>query len=1033
MKVHLRIFIFVLAAVLAVWVGGYAAGLSSEKAAVERQQLEEKELSAFQEILNQGGSLSEWEKVRFEELMARYDRPHVPSNPIDNQGGPDGFGYRFVDNQGGDTATYNWIELSGDPQATWTTWTGSHDDAVQVIALGMTFPFYGSTYTNATVSTNGNFQFTTSSTSYSNACLPTTVFTGPVVFPFWDDLHLDYGGQGNSGSNVIAFRNFGDYVVIEYDSIGHCCSVGTSHKFEAILYADGKIKFQYNNLVFGTNANSQTIGIQAGSTGPALQYVCNAVGIQPVNQLAIWFAPSATGSISGTVTDENAAPVPNARVRITQTGATAYTDAQGNYTFPMVAVGTYSMTATRHGYDPDSENNVVVTDGQNTDVDFQLTSQGLVIFTSNDVPQTISPTGTPTVTSTLTIDEAASIEDLDVMVNITHTYVGDLRISLTSPDQITVVLFNRQGLGGDNFNSTIFDDEGDSTIAQGTPPYEGSYIPVGSLGMFDSNNMLGEWTLTIEDLAAGNGGTLNAWEIYVQPGAATGGSITGTVTSADTGDPLPNMQVEIVETQATRVTSASGQYTFGLVPAGTYSLHFSGGLYEPLTIPNVVVTEGQTTTVNAQMQSSFLIYTYTGQPVPITDNDSSFAVINVPDDFEATGAQVLVSSITHTWDSDIDMYIRAPNGTQVELSTDNGSSSDNYVNTLFDDAAECLISNTACATAPFTGTFRPEGQLSAFANTPALGDWTLIVYDDLGGDEGFINGWQLILGGSIGPEGTLAGTVRQFPSNNALQGAWIVAVGTDSVQSNAQGQYTLDLPVGTYTVRFSHANYCDSVRTNIDITEDQTTTLNVAMRSPNAVVSVSSIQHEGVAGQVTTSTFTIQNTGSCVLAYSMTDNQPWLSEAPAQGNVQAGQTSEITVTFDATNLSIGDYNGQITITHSATGSPVAIPVDLHIPNAADDQASLPTEFALLGNYPNPFNAVTEIRYDLPQAAFVTITLYNVLGQDVRALKNGMMEAGHHVAVWDGRDDRGLNLTSGLYLMRLDAAGHSFVGKVMLLK
>lgn len=1073
MKVQHRVFVFVLAAVLAVWVGGFAAGLPMDEKQQERQMAEMKELDAYQETMNQGFALTEWEKIRFYELLERYSQDRSSIRPLDNQGGPDGFGYRFVDNQGGDSATYDWIELRGDPEAVWINNFSSHDDGYSQTKypFGLNFPFYGQTYDSFRVACNGFMQFTTTSGSLSNACLPSTAVQGPAIFLFWNDLHLDRGGIP-TGTDVVGYKNFGDYVVLEFDSVGnYSTSCVGSLKFEALLYADGRIKLQYSQLILGTGAtcdSTMTIGIQSnGAAGSsALHYVCNTTGIQPVEGLAIWFAPSATGSVSGTVTDENAAPLPNARVRITETGSTAYTDAQGNYSFPMVAVGTYSMTATRHGYDPDTENNVVVTDGQNTDVDFQLTSQGYVIFTSNDVPQTIPTQGT--VSSTLTIDEAGSIEDLDVMVNITHTYVGDLRITLTSPDNIPVVLTNRHGAGGDNFSSTIFDDEADSTIIQGTPPYNGIYSPEEPLSGFDANNMLGTWTLTIEDLAAGNGGTLNGWEIYVIAGPATGGSITGTVTSLASGEPLAGAVVEIVETQVSRTTGPNGQYTFNLVAAGTYSLHVTGGYYTPVTVPNVVVTEGQTTTVDVALPGS---PTYS-------------------EDFEETDGGWIPTPATGGWEWG---QPTGPGGPQPHSGTNVWGTvlAANYPNSAcFDlDLALGLVVQSANAAVECWMWFSTETSFDGChfkVSTDDGATWTLIT--PVGGYPrpsvfsnpcigtnvpcwaGNSNGWIHVVlplddmvgltpifrftfgsDGSITypgvfiddlaiwglqppfPVGTLSGTVRQFPSNTPLSGAWVIAGATDSIQSDAQGQYTMDIQTGTYTVTFRHATYCDSVRTGVEVLENETTILNVAMRSPNANISVSSIQHEGIAGQVTTSTFTIQNTGSCVLSYSMTDNQPWLSEAPAQGNVQANQSAEITVTYDATNLGIGDYSAQITITHSATGSPVNIPVDLHIPDAAGDEANLPTEFALLGNYPNPFNAVTEIRYDLPQAAFVTITLYNVLGQDVRTLKNGMMEAGHHVAVWDGRDDRGLNLTSGLYLMRLDAAGHSFVGKVMLLK
>ena len=286
------------------------------------------------------------------------------------------------------------------------------------------------------------------------------------------------------------------------------------------------------------------------------------------------------------------------------------------------------------------------------------------------------------------------------------------------------------------------------------------------------------------------------------------------------------------------------------------------------------------------------------------------------------------------------------------------------------------------------------------------------------------------------PQGFLDGIVRQLSNNSPLADVLVTATNptnTEAALTDATGHYILELDSGAYTVTFSKDGFCDSVRTNILIEEDQTTVLNVSLRNPVAQLSVTSIQHESGPGQLTSTTFDITNPGNCALDFTITDDQPWLSTDPATGSVAAGGTSEITVWFDANGMGIGEYEGELTLTHSATGSPITVPVDLFIADAAGNHEALPTEFALNGNYPNPFNAVTEIRYDVPQASFVTIMLYNVLGQEVRTLVNTTMDAGRHVALWDGRDERGVDMTSGLYLMRMVAADHVFTGKLMMLK
>lgn len=80
----------------------------------------------------------------------------------------------------------------------------------------------------------------------------------------------------------------------------------------------------------------------------------------------------------------------------------------------------------------------------------------------------------------------------------------------------------------------------------------------------------------------------------------------------------------------------------------------------------------------------------------------------------------------------------------------------------------------------------------------------------------------------------------------------------------------------------------------------------------------------------------------------------------------------------------------------------------------------PRRFELSQNFPNPFNPSTHIRYELPTASQVKLTVFNLLGQQVKSVVNQRQEAGSHSALWDGRDDAGQPVASGVYLYRLHA-------------
>lgn len=93
----------------------------------------------------------------------------------------------------------------------------------------------------------------------------------------------------------------------------------------------------------------------------------------------------------------------------------------------------------------------------------------------------------------------------------------------------------------------------------------------------------------------------------------------------------------------------------------------------------------------------------------------------------------------------------------------------------------------------------------------------------------------------------------------------------------------------------------------------------------------------------------------------------------------------------------------------------------------------PFLFELSENFPNPFNPVTTITYRLEESGDIDISVFNLMGQKVRTLVRGRVESGRHVVIWNGRDDEGRLVSSGVYLYRLHGERHSITRKMMLLK
>lgn len=97
-----------------------------------------------------------------------------------------------------------------------------------------------------------------------------------------------------------------------------------------------------------------------------------------------------------------------------------------------------------------------------------------------------------------------------------------------------------------------------------------------------------------------------------------------------------------------------------------------------------------------------------------------------------------------------------------------------------------------------------------------------------------------------------------------------------------------------------------------------------------------------------------------------------------------------------------------------------------------DQA-LPDVYGLSQNTPNPFNPVTSLSYSLPQAGDVTLTVFNILGQNVCDLVNDYQEAGIYSVVWDGKDASGKPVSSGVYFYQIKTGEYEKTRKMMLLK
>lgn len=135
------------------------------------------------------------------------------------------------------------------------------------------------------------------------------------------------------------------------------------------------------------------------------------------------------------------------------------------------------------------------------------------LYSSGDVPKQILDNAT--VTSNLNIPDTGVITDVNAALNITHTYDGDLALTLIAPNNSRIALSTRHGNSSDNYTNTVFDDEAATPIASGTPPFTGSFRPDGLLSGADGTSAAGLWKLEVADQATQDTGTITSWSITV--------------------------------------------------------------------------------------------------------------------------------------------------------------------------------------------------------------------------------------------------------------------------------------------------------------------------------------------------------------------------------------------------------------------------------------------------------------------------------------------------------------------------------------
>lgn len=165
------------------------------------------------------------------------------------------------------------------------------------------------------------------------------------------------------------------------------------------------------------------------------------------------------------------------------------------------------------------------------------------------------------------------------------------------------------------------------------------------------------------------------------------------------------------------------------------------------------------------------------------------------------------------------------------------------------------------------------------------------------------------------------------------------------------------------------------------------------------------------------------------LTSNRTPGELHIGAMKVDGGGAAGDGTLVELVFQATDTpSASDFQVSESVLIGVDGA-----VDLLSHAEVGDLTPLPDRFNLDQNAPNPFNPSTVIGYQLAEAGEVRLVIYNLLGQGVRVLVNERQEAGSFRATWDGMDEMGRRVASGVYLYRIQAGAFTSVRRMVLLK
>ncbi|MFN8547536.1 MAG: S8 family serine peptidase [Candidatus Eisenbacteria bacterium] len=485
-------------------------------------------------------------------------------------------------------------------------------------------------------------------------------------------------------------------------------------------------------------------------------------------------------------------------------------------------------------------------------------------------------------------------------------------------------------------------------------------------------------------------GFVDAYEAVLQA-AVNYGSISGSVTNASNGGtPIPGASVLLVEANRAFTTNGSGLYN-GSAPAGTYTVQCSHPSFATQSVSNITIVASQLTTQNFSL-------TDTGSPV-ISNVRFSHKVQNENDPIPVTAAITDFSALNV---KEVVYRVNGGGFSAVPMAFVTGSDyTGNIPHQHIGDHIEFYIHATDIAG---NGAVDPS-------NAP-IGLYDILLSQTFFTDDAETDkGWSLVASGDAAagqwvrddPLGTVYNGTQCEPADDHTPTPGVKcfftkkgAVGGSAGQSDVDnGCVTLTSP--TVNLQNASAALVSYWRWWARVGNSQTGNFQISVSSNNG-----------------SSWIDMENLGN-------TENS-WVEKVLDLSDFITF-TSQVKVRFKACDTGVDDIVEAAVDDFSIDGVQSSVAVE-----------EIPTSGSwLYVNRPNPARPETMIRFRLASSGAAKVTIFDASGRRVRSLIDGSQAAGEHSAVWDGRDDAGRPVSSGVYLYKLESGDYKSERKMLLVR